>query len=103
MSDIINLGIIGHGFMGHEHEAMLSDFEGIRVTAVCDTAADQLEDVKVGILRYGTPEELLANPDIQVVIIAVNNNQHRKLVELAARRVRILSAKKPVAMSVKRA
>ncbi len=46
MSDIINLGIIGHGFMGHEHEAMLSDFEGIRVTAVCDTAADQLEDVK---------------------------------------------------------
>ena len=101
MSDIINLGIIGHGFMGHEHEAMLSDFEGIRVTAVCDTAADQLEDVKVGILRYGTPEELLANPDIQVVIIAVNNNQHRKLVELAARAGKDIICEKPVAMSVK--
>lgn len=101
MSDIINLGIIGHGFMGHEHEAMLSDFEGIRVTAVCDTAADQLEDVKGGILRYGTPEELLANPDIQVVIIAVNNNQHRKLVELAARAGKDIICEKPVAMSVK--
>lgn len=55
----------------------------------------------MGILRYGTPEELLANPDIQVVIIAVNNNQHRKLVELAARAGKDIICEKPVAMSVK--
>jgi predicted dehydrogenase len=56
--------------------------------------------VKEGIIRYNTPEELLANPDIQVVIIAVNNNQHKKLVMQAAQAGKDIICEKPVAMSV---
>lgn len=45
----IKFGIIGYGFMGHEHLAMLSDFDGIDVTAVCDIEPEQLKDVPEGI------------------------------------------------------
>ena len=44
----IKFGIIGYGFMGHEHLAMLSDFDGIDVTAVCDIEPEQLKDVPEG-------------------------------------------------------
>lgn len=100
MSDI-QLGIIGYGFMGHEHMTMLSDFEGIKIAGVCDIDPDQMKDVKEGIPCYSSAEELLADPDIQVVIIAVNNNQHRKIVEMAARAGKDIICEKPAAMSVK--
>ena len=96
----IGLGIIGHGFMGHEHETMLSDFEGYRVVGICDRDPGQLLDVKDGIVRYDTAEELLMNPEIQVVIIAINNNQHKQMVIDAARAGKDIICEKPVAMSV---
>ncbi|GAA0792014.1 Gfo/Idh/MocA family oxidoreductase [Faecalicatena orotica] len=96
----IKFGIIGHGFMGHEHETMLTQMDGIEVTGICDIQPKQLEDVKEGIIRYNSAEEMLANPDIQVVIIAANNNQHLDLVTKAANAKKDIICEKPVAMSV---
>lgn len=96
----IKFGIIGHGFMGHEHETMLTQMDGIEVVGICDIQPEQLEDVKEGIIRYNSAEELLANPDIQVVIIAANNNQHLDLVKKAANAKKDIICEKPVAMSV---
>lgn len=42
----IKFGIIGHGFMGHEHETMLTKMEGIEVVGIADRDPKQLEDVK---------------------------------------------------------
>ena len=42
----INIGIIGHGFMGHEHETMLTQMEGIKVVGISDIDKEQLNDVK---------------------------------------------------------
>ena len=81
----INIGIIGHGFMGHEHETMLTQMEGIKVVGISDIDKEQLNDVKEGIKRYNSNEELFADPEVQVVIIAANNNQHHDLVCQAAR------------------
>ena len=53
----IKFGIIGHGFMGHEHETMLTQMDGIEVTGICDIQPKQLEDVKEGIIRYNSAEE----------------------------------------------
>lgn len=96
----IGFGIVGHGFMGHEHETMLTAYDGIRVVGICDIDADQLTDVKEGIIRYNSAEEMYQNPDIQVVIIAANNNQHKKLVMEAAQAGKDIICEKPVAMSV---
>lgn len=96
----IGFGIVGHGFMGHEHEAMLTDFQGIRVVGITDIDSKQLEDVKDGIICYDTVEELLANSEIDVVLIAANNNQHLELVTKAAKAGKDIICEKPAAMSV---
>lgn len=98
--EAIKMGIIGHGFMGHEHEAMLTQMEDIQVVGITDQDLTQLDDVKEGIIRYQSVEELLANPEIQVVLIVANNNQHLDLVTKAARAGKDIICEKPAAMSV---
>ena len=96
MAKDIGFAIIGHGFMGHEHEKMLSDFPGIKLVGITDKDPKQLEDVKEGIKRYSNNEELFADPEVDVVIIAANNNQHRDLVIQAANAKKNIICEKPV-------
>ncbi len=96
----INIAIIGHGFMGHEHEKMLTELEGYRVVGISDRDPKQLEDVKEGIKRYNSNEELFADPEVEVVIISANNNQHHDLVIQAAKAGKDIICEKPVAMSL---
>lgn len=101
MAQDIRMAIIGHGFMGHEHETMLSNFPGIKLIGISDRDPAQLEDVKPGLKRYQSNEELLADPDVDVVIIAINNNQHHDVVIQAANAGKDIICEKPVAMSLK--
>lgn len=96
----IRIAIIGHGFMGHEDEKMLLKMPGIRLVGFSDIDPRQLEDVAPGLKRYASNEELLADPEVDVVIIAANNNQHHKLVCQAARAGKDIICEKPVAMTV---
>lgn len=96
----IGIAIIGHGFMGHEHEKMLKDFPGIRLIGFSDRDPRQLEDVSEGLRRYAGNEELMADPEVDVVLIAANNNQHRDLVIRAANAKKDIICEKPVAMSL---
>ena len=56
---MIKIGIIGHGFMGHEHEAMLSQLEGYQLVGFSDRDRSVLEDVRPGLKRYESNEALL--------------------------------------------
>lgn len=96
----IRIGIIGHGFMGHEHEKMLTELDGYQVTAVADRDPKLLEDVKEGIKRYTSASDLIRDPEVQVVLIAANNNQHHDLVIEAAHAGKDIICEKPVAMSL---
>ncbi|WP_346906693.1 Gfo/Idh/MocA family protein [Faecalicatena orotica] len=96
----IRIAVIGHGFMGHEHETMLSQMEGIRLIGFSDRDPKQLDDVKEGLKRYESNEALLADPEVDVVLIAANNNQHHDLVIQAARAGKDIICEKPVAMSL---
>lgn len=96
----IRIAIIGHGFMGHEHEKMLKQMQGIRLVGFSDKDPAQLKDVSEGLKRYSSNEELFADPEVQVVIIAANNNQHHDLVIQAARAGKDIICEKPAAMSV---
>lgn len=98
--DEIRVAIIGYGFMGHEDETMLLKMPGIKLVGFSDIDPKQLEDVAPGLKRYTSNEELLADPEVQVVIIAANNNQHHKLVCQAARAGKDILCEKPVAMTV---
>nr|WP_296031319.1 Gfo/Idh/MocA family oxidoreductase [uncultured Dorea sp.] len=96
----IRIGIIGHGFMGHEHEKMLTELEGYKVVGIADRDPEQLKDVKEGLKRYASNEELMNDPEVQVVLIAANNNQHHDLVIQAAKAGKDIICEKPVAMSL---
>ena len=96
----IGIGIIGHGFMGHEHEKMLSQLEGFRVVGISDIDPAQLEDVFEGEKRYASNEELMNDPEVDVVLIVANNNQHHDLVCQAARAGKDIICEKPIAMSL---
>lgn len=95
----IRIGIIGHGFMGHEHEKMLTKMDGIKVTGFSDIDPKQLEDVQEGLKKYASNEELINDPEVQVVLIAANNNQHHDLVIQAAKAGKDIICEKPVAMN----
>ena len=98
--ETIKIGIIGHGFMGHEHETMLTRLDGYKVVGISDIDPKQLEDVKEGIKRYSSNEEMFNDPEVDVVLIAANNNQHHDLVIQAARAGKDIICEKPVAMSI---
>lgn len=96
----IKIAVIGHGFMGHEHEKMLKDFPGIRLVGFADKDPAQLEDVGEDLERYPDNEALFADPEVDVVLIAANNNQHHDLVLQAAAAGKDVICEKPVAMSL---
>ena len=95
----IRIAVIGHGFMGHEHETMLSQMEGFRLVGFSDRDPKQLDDVREGLKRYESNEALLVDPEVDVVLIAANNNQHHDLVIQAAEAGKDFICEKPVAMS----
>jgi len=96
----LKFGIIGHGFMGHEHEKMLTAFDGIEVVAECDIDPEQLKDVPEGIRAFSDPMELINDPEVEVVLIAANNNQHKKLTIAAAEAGKHVLCEKPIALSL---
>lgn len=97
----IGIGIIGHGFMGHEHEKMLSGFPGIRLVGFSDKDPAQLEDVDKGLKRYASNEDLIHDLEVDVVMVVCNNNQHHDLVIQAANSGKDVICEKPVAMSLR--
>ena len=66
-----------------------------------DIDPKQLEDVQEGLKRYASNEELIHDSQVDVVLIAANNNQHHDLVLQAARAGKDIICEKPVAMSLK--
>lgn len=97
---MIRFGIVGYGYMGHVHAENLNKTDGVQLTAVCDIDADVMKDTPEGIKRYTEAAELYADADIDVVIISANNNQHKRLVCMAAEAGKDIICEKPVAMNV---
>lgn len=96
----IKLGIIGYGFMGHEHKNALEKFEGAELLAVCDNNPKQLVGAKPRVLIFEDYRELLKVEEINTVIIAVPNTLHKEVTIAAARAGKHIICEKPAAMSV---
>lgn len=96
----IMLGIIGYGFMGHEHANALEKFEGVKILAVCDNNPKQMEDVKQGVLLFQDYHEILKVQEINTVIVSVPNPLHKEITIAAAKAGKNVICEKPAAMSV---
>ena len=95
--------VIGYGFIGRRHVATLKGYENVDCIAVCDINKQRLKEVKElysDIEIYDHIDKLLTNNEINGVIIAANNNQHKELVIKSARAGLNIICEKPAAMSV---
>lgn len=100
---ILRYAVIGYGFIGRRHVDTLKSFEESDCVAVCDINPKRLAEVKrkyPNMDVYENADDLFRRDDIDGVIIAANNNQHKKLVIKAARAHKHILVEKPAAMSV---
>lgn len=101
----VNVGIIGGGLMGREVAAALRRWPALvdhpvqpQLVAVCDinpAALDWFDGVDTVRLKTTDHHELLADPDIDVVYIAVRHDLHQQLYIDAIRAGKALLAEKP--------
>ena len=75
------LGIIGYGGMGGwHHENVAERLDSIEVKGVWDIREEaRAKAVEKGLLAYESAEALLADPELDMVTIAVPNDFHRDL------------------------
>lgn len=105
MARPIRVGIIGGGFMGRVHTAAAKT-NGAEIVGI---ASSSLESAKraadqFGINQaFGSAEELLASPDIDLVHITTPNSSHAELALAAIKAGKHQICEKPLAMSYEQA
>src|ERR1700733_8470498 len=73
----VKVGIVGFGRIGAEHAAWLAQANGIRAAATADaTPARRAMAEARGLQVYDDPQQLLADPDIDAILIATPTSMH---------------------------
>ena len=98
---IYKAGIIGYGGMAGNHEKVMRvDYDRMKLKGIYDIAESRLNAAQEqGYHAYSSREELLADPEIDVVIIAATNEVHKDLAIAALRAGKHVLVEKPVTMS----
>jgi predicted dehydrogenase len=112
----INVGAIGVGRIsrGHDMPAILK-VDGARIVAVCDLYAPRVEQGKQlvndyyaaktgkaydGVTGYASYHELLANKDVDAVVISTPDHQHAILAVAAVRAGKDVYLQKPASLTI---
>ncbi|MDK9603343.1 Gfo/Idh/MocA family protein [Lelliottia wanjuensis] len=99
---MINVGIVGSGFIGPAHIEALRRLGFVQVVALCDGTLDQAQE-KVRALNvphaYGNVEELLAHPGLQVVHNCTPNHLHAQINRQILAAGKHLFSEKPLCMT----
>jgi predicted dehydrogenase len=112
MKQPLRFGLIGHKFMGKAHSQALHDvsfFFETRFEPVRAVLCGLEEDLPEAAARYGwrrwTPSwrEVVADPEIDVVVIATPGNTHCEIAIAAAEAGRHVICEKPLALEAEQA
>ena len=95
------MAIIGYGGMGGWHHQNVSErIPAIHVKGAYDIRQEALDKaVHNGLYAYSSVEELLADPELDLVTVATPNNFHKDLVIRCLRAGKNVISEKPVAMN----
>jgi predicted dehydrogenase len=97
---MIKLGVIGFGGMGKWH-AKNAPRAGVEVAAVCDIAEERWKEAEEGGYRlYKSAEALLADSNVNTVVLTVPNHLHKEMCLKAAAAGKNVITEKPAALSV---
>lgn len=100
---MLNIGLLGCGRIGVVHAGSIDRLDGVRVTAVADampTAAEALA-AKTG-AQVLDSAALIANPDVDAVVIGTPTDTHYDLIHAAASAGKAIFCEKPIDMSAAR-
>ncbi len=100
----LKYAVIGYGFIGRRHVQTLIHSEEADCVAVCDREEKRRNEVRElfpDMPVYENAEKMYAEQKLDGVIIAANNNQHKKLVIQAAEAGVHIICEKPAALTVK--
>ena len=105
-NSLIGFGVFGYGFMATAHLEALQGIAGTRAVAVCGPRLERAQEVAA---RFGAtlatrePEELLAHPGVDAVIVDTPDAFHYELVMAAARRGKHVFCEKPLSPDIEHA
>ena len=98
----IKVAIIGYGGMGGWHADHIRKMEKFELAGAWDINPQQLENARrEGVHAYASLEELLADKDVELVVVATWNDVHKPLCIEVMRAGKNVISEKPVAMSLK--
>ncbi|MGC5628797.1 Gfo/Idh/MocA family protein [Georgenia sp. Z1344] len=97
----LGVGIVGVGGIALSHMAALRTMPGARLVAVCDLDAARAAEVAhtERCAGYGSVEELLADDEVEAVIVCTPNMTHEKLGHQVLQAGRHLLMEKPLALT----
>ena len=100
MEKVYNVALIGFGGMAGNHYKQLSKGNiNARAFGVWDIDPARREAGKAaGMKVYTSQDELLADPEVDIVVVAVPNDQHREIVKAALRAGKHVICEKPAAI-----
>jgi len=102
---VLNVGVIGGGFIGTLHARVLHEMSMSRLVAIADTdeAVAKKAAEQFGCDSYARYEELLKRDDIDAVYICLPDRHHVEPAVAAARAGKHIFMEKPIARTVKEA
>ncbi len=95
------LAIVGYGGQGAWHAAWAQKSDCITLGGVYDIAECRMKAARsLGIHTYASREELLCDPQVDIVLCATPNDVHREIVVDALEHGKVTVCEKPVALSL---
>jgi len=101
--DDIGVAVLGAGRMGLNHIRTLAGIPNARVVVVADpdlAAAERGRAMARAQRAVGAPEEAIAHPDVEAVVIVTPTSTHASLIEMAARAGKAVWSEKPIALTI---
>ena len=100
----VNIAIFGVGRIGKIHLKNLLRFPGVSVVAVADThyPAEEFKKEFKDVFFSSKPDEVLAMPEVEAVLICTPTSSHAPMIELALKSGKHIFCEKPVDLSLER-
>lgn len=97
----VRVGVVGLGFFGAKHLAILADLEGVEVVAVCDADESRTAAARdrYGINRvFNDAHELASSADIDAIHVVTPEDQHASCVVPALQAGKHVLCEKPLSL-----
>ena len=100
MSKVVRVAVVGYGGMGGWHTKRLQEIPGVvELAGVYDIKPERNKAAEEnGIHAYSSFEELLADKTVDVVTVAIPNDQHKKVCIQVMEAGKVAISEKPVTL-----